>query len=51
MRWLLILAGLALAPDVFAQDGIGGIPGIPAVTVTPGEQGRSIPLPCRSWPS
>jgi len=40
MRWLLILAGLALAPDVFAQDGIGGIPGIPAVTVTPGEQGE-----------
>ncbi|WP_372956282.1 flagellar type III secretion system pore protein FliP [Marinobacter sp.] len=40
MRWLLILAGLALAPDVFAQEGVGGIPGIPAVTVIPGEQGE-----------
>ncbi len=35
MRWLLIIAGLLLAPDVLAQA--SGIPGIPAVTVTPGE--------------
>nr|WP_328185056.1 flagellar type III secretion system pore protein FliP [Marinobacter sp. OP 3.4] len=40
MRWWLILAGLLLAPDVLAQDGGSGIPGIPAVTVTPGEQGE-----------
>ena len=40
IRWLLLITGLMLAPDVLAQQGAGGIPGIPAVTVTPGEQGE-----------